>query len=66
MRIHLCPHEIGDRITFIPSHAAACLPELQLRERRVTGTVVQIHAEHRWYRVAYPLDGRLCHECFKF
>lgn len=40
----------------------------QLRQK-VTGTVVQIHEEHRWVRVQFTLNekrGCIAHECFKF
>lgn len=32
----------------------------------VTGRVVQVNEEHRWYRTAYELPGGTGHECFKF
>lgn len=35
-------------------------------KREITGTVIQIHEEHRWYRVEYELPGCIGHECFKF
>lgn len=35
--------------------------------QKVTGTVVQVHEAHRWYRVRYNLNARcIGHECFKF
>ena len=33
---------------------------------KVPGTVVQIHAEHRWYRVAYETPQGTRYECFKY
>ena len=32
----------------------------------VTGTVVQVHEEHRWFRVEYENRCGKLHECFKF
>ena len=59
--------ELGDKITFIPAPNFGSLStDVQLK-RKVTGTVVQIHEEHRWYRVRYPLNARcIGYECFKF
>ena len=58
--------EIGDKKTFIPCPNYQNLSnEAQLR-KKVTGTVIQIHEEHRWYRVEYNLSARcIGHECFK-
>lgn len=33
---------------------------------RVDGTVIQVHEEHRWYRVEYKMPGCIGHETFKF
>lgn len=33
---------------------------------QVTGVIVQIHAEHRWYRAAYEMPTGTRYECFKF
>ena len=62
--------EIGDKIRFVPSantdHSAGFTGTLRAE---VTGTVIQIHEEHRWYRVEYTLGtepGCIGHECFKF
>ena len=56
---------------FIP--AAFLLPGgtppslLDETEVTVTGTVVQIHEEHRWYRVRFELtNGTALYETFKF
>ena len=62
-----CPYEIGDKFRFVPCCGgiiAAGLSE-ELR-REVTGTVVQIHEEHRWYRASYETPQGTRHECFKF
>lgn len=59
--------EIGDKVRFTPAcnHDHSCgFPEIMRRE--TTGTVIQIHEEHRWYRVEYTLPGCIGHECFKF
>ncbi len=63
--------EIGDEILFEPAAFMAYEAETWATYgavRNVRGTVVQIHEEHRWYRVAYTLPGSatLQHECFKF
>lgn len=62
--------EIGDKIRFTP----AAFSEINTEKSReifgvvtqVTGTVIQIHEEHRWYRVRYELAGTVQHETFKF
>ena len=36
-------------------------------ELKVTGTVIQVNEEHRWYRVRFVLaNGTTLHETFKF
>lgn len=38
-------------------------------KRDVEGTVVEIHADHRWYRVEFimgSMPGCIGHECFKY
>lgn len=60
--------EIGDKVRFVPAanfdHSAGFTDILRAQ---VTGTVIQIHEEHGWYRVEYPLNARcIGHECFKF
>lgn len=59
--------EVGDRYSFVPAanydHSAG-FGEILLR--RVTGTVVQVNAEHRWFRVEYERGGATGYECFKF
>ena len=63
-----CPHELGDRIRFRPSAFARTRGEDGGYEIpvEVTGTVIQIHEEHRWYRVEFQMSGCIGHECFKF
>lgn len=60
--------ELGEKVRFVPAtnldHSTGFGEVLQ---REVTGTVVQIHAVHRWYRAEYTLvPGCIGHECFKF
>ena len=62
-----CPYEIGDKFRFVPCCGgiiAAGLSE-ELR-REVTGTVVQIHEEYRWYRASYETPQGVLHETFKY
>ena len=63
-----CPYEIGDTIRFKPAAystgVAGFGAELDVL---VTGTVIQIHEEHRWYRVSWEMrPGCTGHETFKF
>lgn len=59
--------EVGDKVRFIPGafleHSENFAEELR---REVTGTVIQVNEEHRWYRVEYDMPGYIGHECFKF
>lgn len=59
--------EIGRAYTFIPAanydHSAG-FGEILLRE--LTGTIVEVNAEHRWFRVAYERGSLQGFECFKF
>ena len=64
--------EIGEKIRFVPSaytcreQAAAHAKEIE-KTQEVTGTVVEIHYRHGWYRVAYETDyNGTQHECFHF
>lgn len=34
--------------------------------REITGTVVEVNEEHRWFRVQYTRGGATGYECFKF
>ena len=61
--------EIGEKISFVPyAFVQYKQGDAMQAVRRVTGTVVQIHRAHRWFRVEYRLPGVAwpCHECFKF
>ena len=62
-----CPHEIGDKVRFKPA-AFYRTKEEPLFEIpvEVTGTVIQIHEEHRWFRVQYTMPGCIGRETFKF
>lgn len=57
--------EIGDYYRFVPAantdHSSGFPDQLQVK---VTGTVVFIHEEHRWFRVAWKAGGTMQHECF--
>ena len=62
-----CPHEIGDKIRFKPAAFYRTKEEPMFEiPVEVTGTVIQIHEEHRWYRVQYTMPGCIGYECFKF
>lgn len=63
-----CPHEIGDKVRFKPAAFARTRGEDAAFEIpvEVTGTVIQIHEEHRWYRVEYTMPGCIGREAFKF
>lgn len=58
--------EVGDKVRFVPcanyDHSAG-FADILMRE--VTGTVVQVHEAHRWYRVEYERGGARGYECFK-
>ena len=63
--------EVGDPVTFVPHAFYDFPPEKAARwkslEGRVTGTVVMINREHRFYRVrVYLPNGETLHECFKY
>ena len=64
--------KVGDLRTFIPSafdaeHTMSVQSVRQDAPVTVTGTVIEVHEEHRWCRVRYELpNGEAAHECFKF
>ena len=60
--------EIGEKKRFIPSGFSDYKDPAALSAViEVTGTVVEIHEEHRWYRVEYFVRERgPYYECFKF
>ena len=64
-----CPVKIGDEIRFRP--AAFMQTPVGFAGEDVTvfvtGTVVLINEDHRYYRTEYTMPGcRKGHECFKF
>lgn len=63
-----CPRSIGDKIRFKPAAFAGTTTGYGVDlPVEVTGTVIQIHTEHRWYRVQYELQpGCIGRECFKY
>lgn len=63
-----CPVEVGQEIRFKPAAyfngSAGLGMELDVI---VTATVIQIHAEHRWYRAEWRTPGgRILRESFKY
>ena len=64
--------EIGSSYRFLPacfqiqSGNPMSLPFQAPDSLYVTGTVVQVHAAHRWFRVEYENRNGKMHECFKF
>ena len=59
--------EIGDKVRFLPGQNSDLATDDVKERRKVIGTVIQVYEEHRWYRVAYPINARcIGHECFKF
>ena len=63
-----CPYTIGDKVRFKPAAFARTRGEDAAFEIpvEVTGTVIQIHEDHRWYRVEYNMPGCIGRETFKF
>ena len=64
----VCPVEIGQEIRFKPAAyfngTSGLVTELDVI---VTATVIQIHAEHRWYRAEWRTPGgRILRESFKY
>lgn len=65
------PPEVGDSYYFLPSAftdstGLKVLPSLESRGLWVTGKVIQVNTEHRWFRVEYENRNGTQHECFKF
>ena len=64
--------EIGSSYRFLPacfqiqSGNPMSLPFQAPDSLYVTGTVVQVHEENRWFRVEYENRNGKMHECFKF
>ena len=61
------PYEIGDKFRFIPTCNAENTNGFgEVLRVEVTGTVVQVHEEHRWYRARYDTPQGVQHETFKY
>ncbi len=65
------PPEIGSRVRFLPTAfvGGEGKDKFKAMREKVTGTVVYVHPEHRWYRVEFEMGTRrpcIGHECFKF
>lgn len=59
--------EIGDKYILIPAANTDHSSNFgEILRQPITGTVVQIHEEHRWFRVRYVVSGCIRYECFKF
>ena len=59
--------EIGDNYILIPAaNTDHCSNFGEILRQPITGTVVQIHEEHRWYRASYDTPQGVQHETFKF
>ena len=63
--------EIGDSFTFeseafTDRTGGRIIPTPVNPHPKVTGRVIQIHREHRWFRVAYDSPSGILYECFKF
>ena len=64
--------EIGSSYRFLPacfqiqSGNPMSLPFQAPDSLYVTGTVVQVLEDHRWFRVEYENRNGKMHECFKF
>lgn len=62
-----CPYAIGDKVRFKPAAFQRTRDEAAFEiPVEVTGTVIQIHEEHRWYRVEFKMPGCIGRETFKF
>lgn len=62
-----CPYEIGDKFRFKPSaYSEGTASFGAALNVEVTGTVVRIHEDHRWYRASYDTPQGVQHETFKF
>lgn len=61
---------LGKTVSFIPSafikyveKTGKALGQIPVK---VSGKIVQINAQKRWFRVMYSVHGWTGHECFKF
>ena len=62
------PVALGDTVRFKPGAYQSSVRGFgEALNVRVDGTVIQIHAAHRWYRVAWEISpGCTGYETFKF
>ena len=59
--------EVGDPYRFVPAAFGEVKDDYAASFQipvRVTGWIERIYLEHRWFRVAYRVNGSLQHECF--
>ncbi|MDO4989322.1 MAG: hypothetical protein Q4E45_02340 [Eubacteriales bacterium] len=62
-----CPYNIGDTVRFKPcANVDKSAGFGEVLGVMVTGTVVQTHEEHRWYRAVYKIPTGTLYECFKY
>lgn len=62
-----CPYEIGCMVRFVPCANIDKTDGFgEMLGCEVTGPVVQVNEEHRWYRAAYETPQGTRYECFKF
>lgn len=59
-----CPRKIGDVVAFLP--AAFTEYKDMMPEEKLSGKVVQIHEDHRYYTVEAECHGVTLRESFKF
>ena len=56
--------KLGTKITFIPGAFTRIEnPDIPVE---ITGRIVYINHEHRYFRVKAEVNGYALHECFKF
>lgn len=58
--------EIGQQVQFSPLEEIRGLGAEDHRGNYITGTVVMIHASHRWFSVEYEFHGVKQRTSFKF
>lgn len=56
--------KLGAKVTFIPD-AFTRIENADIPVE-ITGRIVYINREHRYFRVEAEVNGYLLHECFKF
>lgn len=56
-----CPHEVGDRVDFVPTMLGGFSPP-----QTVHGTVIAINEEHRHYTLEGRLHGAIIRETYKY